>query len=523
MKKALSILLLVCFLFALPVSGLAQASASGFPIVEEPITLTGFATAGPYTKGDFNDLKMWKAMEELTNIKVQFESAPSAQSAEKLGLLFAANTLPDIIFKTAITNANIASYAAEGQLIPLEGMMETYSPNFYALMQKYPEIRKAITMADGHIYGYPYIVTAAPSSVSPKLFYNAKWAQQAGLAPAATLDDLTAQLRAFKTSDWNGNGIADEIPLSSQTLDILLNAFYGTFGLLTRGASSTSWDIGPDGSLRFIPATDGYKQMLQYMNQLYTEGLLDQEIFTSELAIFQAKAAQNQIGFAFVHNNNYMDAYKNDFLGLPAPLTVDSGSTPFYGGVTLPILGGNTFITSSCKNPEAAMRYIDYFYSQEGITLYFMGIEGETFVYDKDGNPQFTDYVKANPDGMNMEEALGTYVCWSGGNNPSVADDLHFGVHLIPEITVTAATNLKAYGPETIWPADFTYTEEENERLLDLRLDLNNYVKDMRAKYISGSESFDTWDTYIATLSRMGLEDYQAIVQAALERYNAIQ
>lgn len=519
MKKVLAMLL--CLLLCVPLSGLAQVNTEGFPIVAEPITLTGFATAGPYTKGNFNDLKIWAVMEELTNIKIVFESAPSAQSAEKLGLLFAANTLPDIIFKTPITNANITSYAAEGQLIPIDGMLATYSPNFHAMMEETPEIRKAVTMADGHIYGYPYIVTAAASSVSPKLFYNAKWAQQAGLSPAATLDELTEQLRAFKASDWNGNGAADEIPLSSQTLAVLLNAFYGSFGLLTRGAASTSWDIGPDGSLRFVPATDGYKLLLQYLNMLYTEGLLDQEIFTSELAIFQAKAAQNQIGFGFVHNNNYMDAYKDDFLGLPAPLTGPNGDK-LYGGVTLPILGGNTFVTSSCEVPEAAVRYIDYFYGQEGITLFFMGIEGETFYYDEAGNPQFTDFVKANPNGMNMEEALGTYVCWSGGSNPSVADDLHFGVHLIPEITVTAAMNIKAFAPEIIWPADFTYTEAENERLVDLRLDLNTYITDMRAKYISGSESFDTWDTYIATLERMGLPEYRTIIQAAMERYDAI-
>ncbi len=522
MKKTLTLLVSMCLLLVLPLSGLAQASTQGFPIVGEPITLTGFATAGPYTKGDFNDLKIWAAMEKLTNIKIDFESAPSAQSSEKLGLLFAANTLPDIIFKTLINSTNIASYAAEGQLIPLEGLMETYSPNFYALMEQIPEIRKAITMADGHIYGYPYIVTAAPSSVNPKLFYNVKWAQQAGFSEASTLDEFTEQLRVFKTSDWNGNGTADEIPLSSETLDVLLKAFYGSFGLLTRGGSSTSWDIGTDGNLRFVPTADGYKRMLQYLNQLYTEGLLDKEIFTSELAIFQAKAAQNQIGFAFVNNNNYMDAYKNDYEGLSAPLIEPAGEK-YYGGVTLPILGANTFITSSCKNVEAAMRYIDHFYSQEGITLYFMGAEGETFTYDANGTPQFTDYVKANSDGMSMEEALGTYVCWSGGNNPSVADDLHFGVHLIPEITVKAAQNLKAYGPDVIWPADFAYTEEENERLVDLRLDIDNYIKDMRAKYISGSESFDTWDTYVATLERMGLNDYRAIVQAAMDRYNAIQ
>lgn len=521
MRKLCSLLLMLTLLLGLSLGAVAEVKTEGFPISDEPLAFTAFATSGPYTKGDFNDLRIWQAMEELTNITIDFEAAPSGQSAEKLGLIFASNNLPDIIFKTGISNANVASYAQEGQLVPIDTYLADYAPNFSKLLEETPEIRKAITMADGHIYGFPYLVSAAPSNVSPKLFYNAKWAEDAGFAAADTLDDLTEQLRAFADSDWNGNGQADEIPLSSESLEQLLKGLMGSFGLGTRGSASIDWDIGPDGSLRFIPSAEEYKALLEYFAGLYAEGLMDQEIFTNELAVFQAKAEQNLVGFGFVHNNNYMAAYKDDFLGLPAPLTGPTGEK-YYAGEILSVSNGVAFVTSACENPEAVVRYIDYFYSEEGITLYFMGIEGETFEYNDEGNPVFTEYVTNNPDGMNMEEALGTYVCWSGGGNPSVADDLHFGVHLIPEITVTAAQNLKAYGPEIIWPGSFTYTEEENERLLDLKLDIDTYVKDMRAKYISGSESLETWDTYIATLERMGLAEYLELTQAGLDRYDAM-
>ena len=83
--------------------------AAAYPCVDEPITMTAFATAGPYTKGDFNDLAMWRVMEELTGITMQFEAAPSGQSGEKLGLLFASNNLPEIICKTGLSNDNVIS------------------------------------------------------------------------------------------------------------------------------------------------------------------------------------------------------------------------------------------------------------------------------------------------------------------------------------------------------------------------------------------------------------------------------
>ncbi len=520
MKKILAALL--AFALLLPGAALAETANAGYPCVDEPLTLTAFATAGPYTKGDFNDLAMWDVMEELTNITFEFEAAPSGQSAERLGLLFASNTLPDVIFKTGLSTTDVSNYAEEGQLVAIDPYLEEYAPNFSALLETYPEVRKAITMPDGHIYGFPYVVTASPSNCTPKLFINQKVLDAFGAEEPRTLDELTELLRRFKESDWNGNGQADEIPMTMEGFGQVLTGLYGTFGLGTRGASSTSWDIDPEtGALRFIPASEGYREWLEYVAMLYQEGLLDEEIFTSDIAAYTAKAEQNILFFAPATNTNYLSTYQDDFVGLSAPLTRAEGEEPFWAGENLAVYANNTFITNQCENPAAVVKYFDYFYGEEGITLFFMGIEGETFYYDEDGNPQYTDFVKNNPDGMNMEEALGTYVCWSGGGNPSVADDLHFGVHLIPEATVTAAQNLLAYGPETIWPADFSYTTEEAELLAEYKLEILTYVEDMRARFITGSESLENWDAYLEQLDRMDLEGYTELVQTALDRYNA--
>lgn len=517
MKKLLPLVLALMLFSA---GALAQEAGNGYPCVDEPLTLTAFASAGPYTKGDFNDLAMWRVMEKLTNITFKFETSTSGQ--EKLGLLFAANTLPDVIFKTGLSTNEVSGYAEEGQLVAIDPYLEEYAPHFSALLKEHPEIRKAITMPDGHIYGFPYLVLASPSNCSPKTFINTKVLEKLGLTEPTTLDELTAVLRAFKNSDYNGNGKADEIPWCMENIGNL-RALYGTFGLGTRGGSSATWDIDPaTGELRFIPAAEGYRQMLEYAAMLYREGLLDEEAFTATIPTLTAKAEQNQLFFVTCSNNNYLSTYKDDYKGLEAPLTLEKDGEKFWAGQNLAVYANNTFITNRCENPAAVVKYFDYFYSQEGITLFFMGIEGETFYYDENGNPQFTDYVIKNPDGMNMEEALGTYVCWSGGGNPSVADDIHFGVHLIPEITVTAAQNLLKYGPDVIWPADFSYTTEEAEQLAEYKLEINTYAEDMRAKFITGSESFDNWDKYIEQLNRMDLQGYMELTQTALDRYNAL-
>ena len=515
MKKLFSLFLALVLLCS-------TGFAATYPCVDEPVTMTAFATAGPYTKGDFNDLAIWRVMEELTGIKIDFEAAPSGQSAEKLGLLFAANTLPDIIFKTGLTNDNIITYAEEGQLIPIDPYLEEYAPNFYAMLEAQPEIRKAVTMSDGHIYGFPYLVTASPSNCSPKLFINTKALEAIGAQAPTTLDELTEVLRAFKTSDYNGNSAEDEVPWASDGYGQITKALYGTFGLGTRGGNSLSWDIDPEsGELRFIPTTDGYRDLLAYLGSLYQEGLIDQEVFTGLIPELTAKAEQNRLLFVTAHNTAYLSTYADDFVGLE-PLTVQADGEKHWAGQTLAVYANNTFITSSCENPAAAVQYFDYFYSDEGIRLFFMGIEGETWEYDENGKAVFTDYVKANPDGMGMEEALGTYVCWSGGGNPSVANDEYFGSHLINQTTVEAAQKLLAYGPEEIWPANFSYTTEEAELLAEYKLEIDTYVSDMTSKFISGAESLDNWDKYVEQLDKMDLAGYTELIQTALDRYNAM-
>jgi len=488
---------------------------------EEQIVLKAFAVAGPYTKGDFNDLAIWKEYEKISGIKVVFESVVSSGASEKIGLMFASNTLPDFFFKCQLSKTDVAKYAADGLLIPLDPYLKEYAPNFSKYLEADPSISKNIKMTDGKIYSFCYLVTAAPSRISPKLFVNNKWLQQSGIAMPKTTDDLYNALVAFRDSDYNGNGQKDEIGLVMDGPAGIYTALYGCFGLMTRGTAGGRWDIDEaTNELRFIPTSDRYKEMLQYINKLYTEKLIDQEYFTTEIAKVTAKAQQNIIGFAFIHNNSYLGDIKDDFVTLPAPLIGPHGDQ-LYVGKTVPVGGLTAHITNVNKYPVETVRWIDYFYSEEGIRLYFMGIEGETYYIDENGNPQFTDYVKNNPDGLNMEEALGRYVCWSGGANPSVADDKHFGNHLISQITVDAANALLPYTPKEVW-GSFTYTPQESKELSVLQQDIGTYIDEMTAKFVTGQESFDKWDEYVATIEKMGLSEYRKIVQAALDRYNQL-
>ena len=48
--------------------------------------------------------------------------------------------------------------------------------------------------------------------------------------------------------------------------------------------------------------------------------------------------------------------------------------------------------------------------------------------------------------------------------------------------------------------------------------DLQTYIDEMKAEFITGKRSFDQWDEYINTLDKMGVDQYLELSQKAYER-----
>ena len=76
-----------------------------------------------------------------------------------------------------------------------------------------------ITAPDGHIYSFPWIEELGAGkesihSVNDFPWINVEWLNKLGLKMPTTTEELKQVLIAFKTKDPNGNGKADEIPMS---------------------------------------------------------------------------------------------------------------------------------------------------------------------------------------------------------------------------------------------------------------------------------------------------------------------
>ena len=510
MKKLLCIVLA---LMLLPVYALADASIlnteSELPIVNEELTLSIYGKQGAI-HADWATMDFFNKYQEISGIKLDFQQVPSQGYGEAKALMFASGEYADMLVAPSLTGSEIIRYGEEGVLIPLEDLLAQYAPNYTALMEKYPDIEGRITAPDGHIYALAAII-AVNAARTEKIWCNTAWLEANNLAVPTTFEELETVLRAFKSYDANGNGEADEIPLAAADLSFYLDTMAGMFGLQYQFGQEMN--LSEDGTtLTSWLTSDNFKSLLEWSNKMYTEGLLDPDMFTQEYSEFNAKMSGQMMGIFFNQADDAFDS--TNFQGI-APMAGMSEKQYVQSGPVGRDMG--TFaITCDCENPEAAIRWIDYLFSDEGSYLMRYGIEGKTWTRDENGYPVYVDGILNNPNGSGP--TIAQFTIWPGGGSPQYLNDNNC-IAVCSPTTQAAQAALDPYMDYTLY-AEPLFDAETNERLQILDNDITTYMKSSAAQFIKGEKSFDEWADYCATLEKMGMAEWVSIYQAKLDGYN---
>lgn len=503
---------------------LDNLNESGMPIVEDEITLDIFAGKAPATADDWNDVMIFNEYEDMTNININWEMVPHEGLEEKRNLALASGTLPDAFHSANLPVKDLQKYGEQGVFIPLNDLIEAYAPNFKKIMEEHPEVEKAITYPDGNIYALPTLddpdFLAMTFGAGP--WVRQDWLDDLELDMPETTDEFYEYLKSVKDNDLIGDGQNNEVPFGASSIDNLLTWLKGSFGVGNRGRSTGYIDMNEDkDKVRFYPITDGYKEMLQYVNKLYTEGLIEKNIFSIENDQFFANASEGLYGSTFNHSPaSLFGGEENENFTGGVALEGPNGDKTFAGLSSSVAIPGSFVITEENEHPAATMRWADYFYGDDGAELFMMGIEGETFEKTEDGEYEYVDEISNNQDGLNLDQAVAQYLTWPGGFYPSITKEKYFKGAEGSETSKKAAEKLEPDFIDEAWPA-FTYTEDENKKVSAFGADIEKYVDEMEDKFITGDASFDEWDNYIKTLEDMNLDEYMEIQQAAYERYES--
>src|SRR5699024_5056403 len=80
-----------------------------------------------------------------SGITISWENEPDEVWGEKKNLLLASGELPDALFNSGLSDAEVAKYGANGTLLALNDLIEEHAPILRARLEGRPDIRAAIT------------------------------------------------------------------------------------------------------------------------------------------------------------------------------------------------------------------------------------------------------------------------------------------------------------------------------------------------------------------------------------------
>lgn len=496
----------------------AETGEFQLPIVDEPTTLSYFVaddSNAAIMTTDWNDNEFYQEMERRTGVHLEFEMVSSADYQTNFNLMIASGNLADMIYVGASYYAEGVDAAIDdGYFLDLTDLVDEYMPNYERIRTSDVQYELLSTTDSGRL-GAVYELRQSKQGPWLGLWIRQDWLDDLNLDTPVTFDDYHEVLTAFK----NEKGATAPLILNFSGSD-------GEFGTMSGGLNVlNSWQLDETGKVNFGPYMDAWKEYVTIMHQWYTEGLIDPDFMaTDERTADMAKVVTGASGlFAALYTmpSVYEAASEDPNMNL-APVNPPVMNEGDEGHIRLrdSYTSGNTAISADSENWEVALRWLDYLYTDEGALLANYGVEGDTFEFDENGKPVFTDKILNNENGWTMTQTVASYLCPSAG----IANWSDWTRELagVPEKDQACYDVWSEFSDDWRLPSSVTLTQEESTERAALYADISTIVKEQTAQFISGALDIESnWDAYISALEASGMERAIEITQAAYDRYLA--
>jgi len=455
----------------------------------------------------YNDQEVYQEISKRTGIEVEYIHPAIGQEREQLSLLIASGELPDIIQIRGFYPGGSTAGVEEGVFLDLTDMMPEYAPDYYKLITDSEMAYRLATNNDSRILDFDIIKQTAPAFERVN-FLNIILEKYGITELPVTIDDYETIFAKFQ---------ADGLPGFAPVANGQVEQFMWPYGI------APGFFLGEDGEVRWGAATKEYKDYLTLMNHWYESGYLYKD-FMSNITTNERRAlfSNAQVGMLIDATDlAYSMATGAGYTSEPATFPrLEEGQPIHFETVSsdlLPIRVTNssmsTVITSSCKNPELAMKYLNYFYTQEGADLANWGIKDKSYTEDASGKKTFTDYMLRNDkialaDAQTMLKihltaklAEADVVC-----NPNIVsneESLAIRMRWSDDKTVDDSQVLPG----------FQLSSEGSTKRNQIMNDIQTYVDEMTLKFITGAAPLTDFDKYLEQLKKMNIEEAIAITQ----------
>ena len=470
--------------------------------------------------GDYYDNFFFQNMELRTGVKMDFISPSTGTENETFQLMITSQDYPDFLQGVFTYYVGGMDKAIEDEvIIRLNELAEQYMPNYNYHRTRLPEIERLSLTDTGNLWGVQHIVDR-PQGAFIGLGIRQDWLDDAGLATPGTMDELENVLSVFKDNYTLDSTGPLWLPMTGFSYGSSLNGSFNVVGTMVNQGF-----MNKDGVATYAPLEQGYKDYLMMLADWYQKGLVYRD-FTSDAPVLPNTelVTNDKIGvydYVYTFSSMYAISAADPAYHLVALTTPRVSADQSYSDIHVRqqqfyIRSGNSMgMTTNIPDDklEIACRYWDYPFSDDGIILGNYGVEGETFEYDENNQPQYNEFALAmgNISYTQVKYAIHngpTYCIWS--RELAVLDADQQACESIWGVA----------GSEWIMP-EVTLTDAEGREFTSIISDINTLVSENAPRFILGQKSFDEYDAFVAQINSMNVARAVELQQNALDRFNA--
>ncbi|MEX0158979.1 MULTISPECIES: extracellular solute-binding protein [unclassified Microbacterium] len=523
-------------------TGLALAACT--PSSDDNGQLVAFGPQGE--NGSLKDNLFTQEVEKKFDIDFDWQTTTydGSVAGEKRQISLASGDYPDAYFLVpwvdGFSRNEILKYGQQGVLMPLEDLIDEHAPNLKKRFEEKPDWEQSVTAPDGHIYAITQWSECFHCSYPSKLWMSTTWLDALGLEQPTTTEELRTVLRAFKDGDPNGNGAADEVPLSGSASEPIINYLMNAFTYAPVGGPSSPPPLVLDGDEVVLNATsDSWRAGLEYITSLAQEGLLDTAAFTQNGDALKAlgDSADAQIlgsavtlhPYVFVSADSPDGRDKN--YDAVAPLAGPDGTQ--LATWRSPVNPVGTFALTNKSTEEErieAIKLLDYLATDEGQIRASMGPEGEAWVPAEEGDLALDPELEPTFRPVTYDET--SNAAWRSMSQ--YWDSLEFrNAQVVPEDIYTpdgyerrllyATQEYEPFAPDesVLFPVEKLWPDlETSAELAELQTNIATYITQAQAEFVTGQRDIAddaAWDAYVADIEGLGLARYLELLQAAYD------
>ena len=358
-----------------------EETTSEYSIASEPITLDWYINYNWFVN-DWGSNEVSKKITEETGVSVNFIT-PIGSSEEKLNALINANDLPDIL-TLSWTEYQILTMIENEMIYPLNELANEYDTHFFEIAN--PDVLKWYEQPDGNVYCYPNSVyTYEDFNNAKKNYSNQTFLVRKDIYEEIGSPDMSTTegfYNAIKTvaQKYSSGSNEDLIMVGATEFD---EGGCDSFDVYLQNFLNIPYE--KDGEFYDGNTDEEYIRWLKLFRKLCEENYISKDIFVDQRPQISEKVAEGKYFCLLYQRTDIADQQKELFLNDPnriyeaveGPKNIN-GSSP-----ALPTTGISgwtvTMISKKCKNPDIAIKFMDYLMSEHGQCLISLGVEGKTY------------------------------------------------------------------------------------------------------------------------------------------------